>query len=44
MEKRCQVPQITDLNLDTWTQRGGAEGGSAKCYLTFNVDFKWCAT
>merc|ERR1719183_3433998 len=34
------VPQITALDVDTWTEvRGG--GGMAKCYLTWDVDFKW---
>jgi len=37
--RRIVVPQITDLDIDTWTQRGG--GGMSKCYLTWDCDFKW---
>lgn len=38
--RRLVVPQITALDVDTWTQvsRGG---GMAKCYLTWDADFKW---
>eukprot|EP00927_Polykrikos_kofoidii_P059322 TRINITY_DN54501_c0_g1_i1.p1 TRINITY_DN54501_c0_g1~~TRINITY_DN54501_c0_g1_i1.p1 ORF type:complete len:747 (+),score=107.55 TRINITY_DN54501_c0_g1_i1:50-2290(+) len=38
--RRMIVPQITDLDIDTWTQRGSG-GGTAKCYLTWDADFKW---
>jgi len=38
--RRLVVPQITTLDIDTWTQRGGG-GGMAKCYLTWDADFKW---
>jgi len=38
--RRLVVPQITALNVDTWTQVGRG-GGMAKCYLTWDADFKW---
>eukprot|EP00929_Paragymnodinium_shiwhaense_P054963 TRINITY_DN27560_c0_g1_i1.p1 TRINITY_DN27560_c0_g1~~TRINITY_DN27560_c0_g1_i1.p1 ORF type:complete len:743 (-),score=100.25 TRINITY_DN27560_c0_g1_i1:379-2607(-) len=38
--RRMVVPQITALNIDTWTQVGRG-GGMAKCYLTWDADFKW---
>jgi len=38
--RRIIVPVITDLDIDTWTQRGGSKG-NAKCYLTWDADFKW---
>jgi len=38
--RRLVVPQITELNIDTWTQVGRG-GGMAKCYLTWDADFKW---
>jgi GT2 family glycosyltransferase len=38
--RRIVVPMITDLNIDTWTQRGSGSG-MAKCYLTWDADFKW---
>lgn len=37
--RRMVVPQITALDVDTWKQIGG--GGLAKCYLTWDADFKW---
>ncbi|CAE8618761.1 unnamed protein product, partial [Polarella glacialis] len=39
--RRIIVPIITDLDIDTWTQRGRGSDGSAKCYSTFDADFKW---
>jgi len=39
--RRMVVPQITDLDIDTWTQNDKAGGGRAKCYLTWDADFKW---
>lgn len=38
--RRMVVPQITALNVDTWKQIGRG-GGLAKCYLTWDADFKW---
>eukprot|EP00419_Tripos_fusus_P029892 CAMPEP_0172715746 /NCGR_PEP_ID=MMETSP1074-20121228/67720_1 /TAXON_ID=2916 /ORGANISM="Ceratium fusus, Strain PA161109" /LENGTH=591 /DNA_ID=CAMNT_0013540353 /DNA_START=129 /DNA_END=1904 /DNA_ORIENTATION=+ len=38
--RRIVVPVITDLDVGTWTQRGGSHGQS-KCYMTWDVDFKW---
>lgn len=38
--RRLVVPQITALNIDTWSQVGRG-GGMAKCYLTWDADFKW---
>ena len=34
------IPQITALDVDTWTQIGRG-GGMSKCYLTWDGDFKW---
>jgi len=38
--RRLVVPQITALDIDTWSQVGRG-GGMAKCYLTWDADFKW---
>eukprot|EP00929_Paragymnodinium_shiwhaense_P018991 TRINITY_DN1308_c0_g3_i1.p1 TRINITY_DN1308_c0_g3~~TRINITY_DN1308_c0_g3_i1.p1 ORF type:complete len:557 (+),score=118.37 TRINITY_DN1308_c0_g3_i1:29-1699(+) len=38
--RRIVVPVITDLDIDTWTERN-RHHGHAKCYLTWDVDFKW---
>jgi len=38
--RRMVVPHITALDVDTWKQVGGG-GGLAKCYLTWDADFKW---
>jgi glycosyltransferase involved in cell wall biosynthesis len=38
--KRVVVPMITDLDISTWTQRSFS-AGMAKCYLTWDADFKW---
>jgi len=38
--RRMVVPQITALDINTWTQIG-AGGGMAKCYVTWDGDFKW---
>ena len=38
--KRVVVPSITGLNPDTWEEERG-NGGQAKCYLTWDSDFKW---
>lgn len=38
--RRMVVPHITALDVNTWTQVGGG-GGLAKCYLTWDADFKW---
>lgn len=38
--KRIVVPMITDLDVGTWMQKG-ASRGQAKCYLTWDADFKW---
>ncbi len=37
--RRIVVPTITNLDIDTWKEVGG--GGVAKCYLTWDADFKW---
>lgn len=37
--RRIVVPIITALDISTWTQQGS--GGNAKCYLTWDADFKW---
>eukprot|EP00448_Togula_jolla_P022717 CAMPEP_0170576806 /NCGR_PEP_ID=MMETSP0224-20130122/4587_1 /TAXON_ID=285029 /ORGANISM="Togula jolla, Strain CCCM 725" /LENGTH=609 /DNA_ID=CAMNT_0010899669 /DNA_START=1 /DNA_END=1831 /DNA_ORIENTATION=- len=37
--RRMVVPVITALDVDTWTQI--SDGGTAKCYLTWDADFKW---
>ncbi|CAD7970510.1 unnamed protein product [Amoebophrya sp. A25] len=39
--KRIVVPSITALDVGTWTQQGNGGNGVAKCYLTFDADFKW---
>eukprot|EP00971_Amphidinium_carterae_P140631 2786989-Amphidinium_carterae.1 len=39
--RRMVVPQITALDIDTWTQIGAGNGGSSKCYVTWDGDFKW---
>mmetsp|Transcript_108431 Transcript_108431/g.248536 ORF Transcript_108431/g.248536 Transcript_108431/m.248536 type:complete len:553 (+) Transcript_108431:26-1684(+) len=38
--KRMVVPKITDLDIDTWTQKPNS-AGNVKCWLTWDVDFKW---
>mmetsp|Transcript_15421 Transcript_15421/g.26451 ORF Transcript_15421/g.26451 Transcript_15421/m.26451 type:complete len:642 (+) Transcript_15421:161-2086(+) len=38
--KRIVVPMITDLDVGTWMQKS-ANRGQAKCYLTWDADFKW---
>lgn len=38
--RRIVVPVITDLDVTHWRQRGGNRG-QAKCYLTWDADFKW---
>lgn len=38
--RRIVVPVITDLNIDTWKERNRA-WSFAKCYLTWDADFKW---
>eukprot|EP00929_Paragymnodinium_shiwhaense_P018992 TRINITY_DN1308_c0_g4_i1.p1 TRINITY_DN1308_c0_g4~~TRINITY_DN1308_c0_g4_i1.p1 ORF type:complete len:423 (+),score=74.89 TRINITY_DN1308_c0_g4_i1:164-1432(+) len=38
--RRMVVPQITALDIDSWTQIGKG-GGMSKCYLTWDADFKW---
>ena len=38
--RRMVIPQITGLDIDTWTQIGSG-GGMSKCYLTWDGDFKW---
>jgi len=42
--RRMVVPQITALDIDTWTQIGAGNGGSSKCYVTWDGDFKWGGT
>jgi len=37
--RRIMIPQITGLDVNTWTQK--TRGGVAKCYVTFDGDFKW---
>eukprot|EP00439_Symbiodinium_sp_Y106_P079919 s735_g18.t1 len=37
------IPQITALDIDSWTQIGRG-GGMSKCYLTWDGDFKWGGT
>lgn len=42
--KRVVVPAITGVNVDTWIESSrplDQKGGSSKCYLTFDADFKW---
>jgi len=38
--RRIVVPVITDLDIDTWKERSRAMS-FAKCYLTWDADFKW---
>jgi hypothetical protein len=38
--RRIVVPVITDLNIDTWKENTRSVG-FAKCYLTWDADFKW---
>lgn len=38
--RRVVVPSITGLDPDTWEEVRG-NGGTAKCYLTWDSDFKW---
>ncbi|CAJ1451033.1 unnamed protein product [Effrenium voratum] len=38
--RRIVTPVITDLDVGTWQQIGGSHG-QAKCYLTWDADFKW---
>ena len=38
--RRVVVPSITGLDPDTWEEERG-NGGTAKCYLTWDSDFKW---
>lgn len=38
--RRMVVPQITGLDIDTWTQQGSG-GAMSKCYVTWDGDFKW---
>jgi len=38
--RRIVVPMITNLDIDSWTQSDSG-GGMAKCYLTWDADFKW---
>jgi len=35
------VPTVTRLDAATWQPVGSATRGGAKCYLTFDTDFKW---
>ena len=39
--KRIVVPTITSLDIDTWDEISKTEKGIAKCYLTFDADFRW---
>jgi len=41
--RRMVIPQITALDIDTWSQVGGG-GGMSKCYVTWDGDFKWGGT
>lgn len=38
--RRMVIPQITALDVDTWSQKGNG-GGMSKCYVTWDGDFKW---
>lgn len=38
--RRIVVPMITDLDIDTWKE-ASRSANFAKCYLSWNVDFKW---
>ena len=39
--KRVVVPMITALDVRTWSELPRNGGGLAKCYLTWDADFKW---
>jgi len=39
-KRRLIVPQITGLDIDTWTQESGG-GSASKCYISWDADFKW---
>eukprot|EP00928_Gymnodinium_smaydae_P053756 TRINITY_DN37681_c0_g1_i1.p1 TRINITY_DN37681_c0_g1~~TRINITY_DN37681_c0_g1_i1.p1 ORF type:complete len:568 (+),score=109.02 TRINITY_DN37681_c0_g1_i1:36-1706(+) len=41
--RRIVVPVITDLDINTWKERNRGNG-FAKCYLTWDVDFKWISS
>lgn len=38
--RRMVVPAITDLNMDNFEEKEDSQV-NAKCYLTFDADFKW---
>lgn len=38
--RRIVVPVITNLDIDTWKEMQRSQG-LAKCYLTWDADFKW---
>lgn len=38
--RRIVVPVITNLDIDTWKETQRSQG-MAKCYLTWDADFKW---
>lgn len=38
--RRMVVPAITDLDMDTFDEKKDSQV-NAKCYLTFDADFKW---
>ena len=38
--RRIVVPVITNLDIDTWKEMNRNQG-MAKCYLTWDADFKW---
>lgn len=38
--RRMVVPAITDLDMDTFDEKANS-AVNAKCYLTFDCDFKW---
>lgn len=40
--KRIVVPRITNLDVDTWSEkRSWMSSSVSKCYLTWDADFKW---
>lgn len=41
--RRIVVPVITNLDIDTWRETN-RNHGHAKCYLTWDADFKWVKT
>uniref|UniRef100_A0A7S4SFD9 Polypeptide N-acetylgalactosaminyltransferase n=1 Tax=Alexandrium monilatum TaxID=311494 RepID=A0A7S4SFD9_9DINO len=41
--RRMVVPRITALDVDAWAQVGSG-GGLARCYLTWDADFKWASS